>query len=197
MSTERFEDWSAHHEVPDELAMALDLANTIDLRSFGGRRPREFLPDRESLDAWLAHRGSAGAAASEEDFARALDLRSAIRELADSHHGGRNGGGPETVRQDRPAFDLALQVGLDEYGNPTLTSAYEGARAVLARILATVVLAEAKGVWFRVKMCSAPDCRVVFYDGSKARNSRWCSSTGCGNRMKTRAYRTRRRSGAA
>lgn len=192
MGTERFEDWSAHHDVPAELALALDFANTVDHRDFGDHRPREFLPDPASLDAWLLHQGFSSPDTSEADFARALALRSGLRDLAEAH-------GPdsppieEAATIELGAFELPLRASVDDRARLTLTGAHEGTRFALARILATVVLAEAGGTWSRAKMCSAPDCRVVFYDGSKAHNSRWCSSTGCGNRMKTRAYRARRR----
>jgi predicted RNA-binding Zn ribbon-like protein len=33
----------------------------------------------------------------------------------------------------------------------------------------------------------------VFFDRSKPATRRWCMSTLCGNRMKTRTYRERRR----
>lgn len=194
MSTKRFEDWSARHEVPDELAVVLDFANTVDFRNFGRYEPREFLPDRESLDAWLVHRGFPRTRSSEADFAQAMDLRASIRVLAKSHQRGH--AESEGVRDFRRAFDLPLHARLDDRGEFDLVGAQEGARGALADILARVVLAAARGSWSRVKMCSAPDCQVVFYDKSKARTSRWCSTTGCGNRVKTRTYRARRRTGA-
>ncbi|MBV9985104.1 CGNR zinc finger domain-containing protein, partial [Bradyrhizobium sp.] len=45
----------------------------------------------------------------------------------------------------------------------------------------------------RLKMCAAEECRRVFFDRSKPATRRWCMSTLCGNRMKTRAYRERQR----
>ena len=46
----------------------------------------------------------------------------------------------------------------------------------------------------RLKMCAAEECRQVFFDRSKPETRRWCMSTLCGNRIKTLAYRERRRS---
>ena len=46
---------------------------------------------------------------------------------------------------------------------------------------------------YRVKICNAPDCGLVFYDHSRSRTSRWCSMDTCGNRVKTRRYRQRDR----
>jgi predicted RNA-binding Zn ribbon-like protein len=44
----------------------------------------------------------------------------------------------------------------------------------------------------RLKTCGAEECKRVFFDRSKPGTRRWCVSTLCGNRIKTRAYRERR-----
>jgi predicted RNA-binding Zn ribbon-like protein len=51
-----------------------------------------------------------------------------------------------------------------------------------------------QGTLDRLKMCAAEECRRVFYDRSKPATRRWCMSTLCGNRIKTRTYRARHRS---
>lgn len=43
----------------------------------------------------------------------------------------------------------------------------------------------------RIRSCSAADCTMVFYDGSRSNNRRWCSMQRCGNRAKVRAHRER------
>jgi predicted RNA-binding Zn ribbon-like protein len=45
----------------------------------------------------------------------------------------------------------------------------------------------------RLKMCAAEECRRIFFDRSKPATRRWCMSTLCGNRSKTRNYRERNR----
>ena len=50
-----------------------------------------------------------------------------------------------------------------------------------------------KGTLDRLKMCAAEECRRVFFDRSKPATRRWCMSTLCGNRTKTRTYRERHR----
>ena len=50
-----------------------------------------------------------------------------------------------------------------------------------------------QGTLDRLKMCAAEECRRVFYDRSKPATRRWCMSTLCGNRIKTRTYRARHR----
>ncbi|MDI6870551.1 MAG: CGNR zinc finger domain-containing protein [Bacillota bacterium] len=46
----------------------------------------------------------------------------------------------------------------------------------------------------RIKVCENPDCGWVFYDESRSRTRRWCDARGCGNLLKVRRFRRRRRS---
>jgi predicted RNA-binding Zn ribbon-like protein len=39
-----------------------------------------------------------------------------------------------------------------------------------------------------VKRCAHPACGAFFYDTSKNHTRRWCSTTGCGNRMRVAAH---------
>ena len=39
-----------------------------------------------------------------------------------------------------------------------------------------------------VKRCANPACRAFFYDTSKNHTRRWCSTTGCGNRLRVAAH---------
>lgn len=41
----------------------------------------------------------------------------------------------------------------------------------------------------RVRMCTAPDCELIFVDLSRPGKRRWCSMERCGNRAKQRARR--------
>lgn len=70
-----------------------------------------------------------------------------------------------------------------------------GVDAVVARLVLAVVAGAAGGTLGRLKSCD--HCRWVFHDTSKNRRGRWCSMDACGGRQKARAYRTRRKSGAA
>jgi predicted RNA-binding Zn ribbon-like protein len=47
-----------------------------------------------------------------------------------------------------------------------------------------------------VKRCADPACGAFFYDTSKNHTRRWCSTTGCGNRMRVAAHYRRRRASA-
>ncbi|MEC0244462.1 CGNR zinc finger domain-containing protein [Paenibacillus chitinolyticus] len=45
----------------------------------------------------------------------------------------------------------------------------------------------------RLKMCANEDCRWVFFDESRSRTARWCDDKMCGNLMKVRRFRKRRK----
>ena len=45
----------------------------------------------------------------------------------------------------------------------------------------------------RIRECGAPDCALLFVDSSRPGTRRWCCSGGCGNRVRTKACRERRK----
>jgi predicted RNA-binding Zn ribbon-like protein len=45
----------------------------------------------------------------------------------------------------------------------------------------------------RLRVCDNPSCRYVFYDMTRNKRKRWCSSRVCGNIFKVRWFRARRR----
>ena len=47
----------------------------------------------------------------------------------------------------------------------------------------------------RLKLCANPGCGFAFVDTSINATRRWCDMRYCGNRLKVRAFRGRRRSG--
>ena len=48
------------------------------------------------------------------------------------------------------------------------------------------------GTWERLKVCRNDECQWAFYDHSRNHSGAWCTMAICGNRMKGRAFRTRR-----
>ena len=66
-----------------------------------------------------------------------------------------------------------------------------GVDGVLGSVLAAAFDCMRDGSWSRLKACR--NCHWAFYDESRNRSAAWCSMQLCGNRLKTRAYRLRRR----
>jgi len=88
------------------------------------------------------------------------------------------------------AADLAgLAV---DFARAELAPQAGGCAGAVGCVLASVFAAMTGGTWSRLKACRNEGCRWAFYDESRNRSARWCSMQLCGNRTKTRAYRTRR-----
>jgi predicted RNA-binding Zn ribbon-like protein len=62
-------------------------------------------------------------------------------------------------------------------------------------VLVAVNDAVADGTWPRIRICSSDECAWAYFDSTKNRSRTYCE-WGCGNRIKTRNYRARRRAAA-
>jgi predicted RNA-binding Zn ribbon-like protein len=151
---------------PEPLAEVQRFLNSVDLE-----HDVDWLPD------WLEERGLGG------ELERARALREALRSLAL----GNNGAALDPVALElvnSAAARLPLQLGTD---GRLHVGAGDGP---LEGIVATAYGAMLDGSWSRLKACR--NCCWSFYDYSPNRSATWCSMQLCGNRKKTRAYRSRR-----
>ncbi len=152
---------------PEPLREVQLFVNSVDLE-----HELDWLPD------WLEERGLTG------ELERARALREALRALVL----GNNGAAP-----DAPALELvnaaAARLPLQLAADGQL---HVGAgRDALDGVVAIALGAMLDGTWSRLKACR--NCCWSFYDYSPNRSATWCSMQLCGNRKKTRAYRSRRR----
>lgn len=69
----------------------------------------------------------------------------------------------------------------------------EGHRRITGEIALSAARFLTSGERDRLKMCTNPGCRWIYYDGTKNRSRRWCNSALCGNLFKVRRYRSRQR----
>ena len=161
--------------------------NTVDLEN-----EREWLAQPADLLAWGRVRGLFDPAVTRVGAAgvrRAQEVREALRVLIRAN----NLGTPAAeAREVLAAEATRARFTIDfESGTPALVPRARGVDGLLGHILALTFLAMVDGSWTRLKGCR--NCRWAFFDESKNRSARWCSMTLCGNRLKTRAYRRRRR----
>jgi predicted RNA-binding Zn ribbon-like protein len=156
---------------PEPLRQVQLFVNSVDLHN-----GVEWLPD------WLDARGLGGA------VARATELREALRLLLRA-----NNGDPidPTALELVNSAAVRVRPELDREGRLRFATDGDG----LDEIVAIVLGATRDGSWRRLKAC--PTCCWSFYDGSPNRSATWCSMQLCGNRKKTRAYRSRHRGRAA
>jgi len=143
------------------------LLNSVDLE-----HERDWLPD------WLAERGL------EAEEERARGLREALRALVLANNGVPVGE-PALAAVNDAARRVSLRV--DAGGDLSVESHGDALDDVVAIVFAAML----DGTWTRLKACR--NCRWSFYDNSPNRSGTWCSMQLCGNRRKTRAYRSRRR----
>jgi predicted RNA-binding Zn ribbon-like protein len=190
---------SKKFQVPDELADLYDFANTLDVRHFTHHGVQHVQSDEltgpRELGAWMSQRGFLG-----EDtkitpamFDSALQLRAGVRAYLECDPVDRCKSN-EAVQALNKAFKLfPLVTEARGGGGMTLRASRRDALAGLSLVVAELYDGSIKGTLGRLKTCAASECRRVFFDRSKPATRRWCMSTLCGNRNKTRAYRERHR----
>jgi predicted RNA-binding Zn ribbon-like protein len=189
---------SRQFQVPDALANLYDFANTLDVRHFTHRgvphRKDDELKKPDDLAAWMAQRkpSRTGAKITPAMFESALNLRASLRDyLQHDPAERRNRSATRALNAAIAAFPLYVELGGEAGGN--LRPARNDALAALSALAAELYDGARDGSLDRLKMCAAEECRRVFFDRSKPATRRWCMSTLCGNRIKTRAYRERKR----
>jgi predicted RNA-binding Zn ribbon-like protein len=176
--------------VPDQLWLVESFLNSIDVES-----GQDDLDSVARFRRWLGDHGrpAAAATAAEADLALARDLRTELRILVGAH-ADRPAQPARPARLDRldalaGRIPLLARFAAGEVG---LVPAAAGVAGVLGEVLAAIALAGRDGTWRRLKLCRDGTCQVVFYDRSKNGSRCWCAMEVCGNRNKTRAYRSRR-----
>ena len=184
-----------HDLPPEELRfhwksgrVCLDFVATVGER---WRRSFERLLAPEDLARWCVESGllAQPPTVSTRHLAAARELREAINRLArpgtQPHAGDR-------AELNRWAAKAPLAPQLTERGDLAWTSE-RPLEAVLATIARDAVDLLSGPLAGRIRECSAPDCALLFVDASRPGRRRWCSGPACGNRTRTKTYRSRRK----
>lgn len=166
---------------PGELARIEEFCNSARFL-----RAEDAFAGLESARAWLIGHGYPEAAEALDEPARAglVTLREAVRDLL----GGSPS--PDALRTLNDHARTALAPPRWTSGGVRL-SPDAAAVSPATGVLAALATAALTGADARLKVCSAPDCRWVFYDRSPANRGVWCSMETCGARHKMRTYRSR------
>jgi predicted RNA-binding Zn ribbon-like protein len=154
------------------------------------------LAEHGSAREWLTDAGLIGVErpVSADELAAAREVRDCLRSLLEAD---ANGGGVQ-------AEDLEALRDLAAEHSARLTVADGGAFGIecaraatlgdgLFDLLLVIRGAQEDRTWSRLKMCANPDCKWVFYDRSRNQQGTWCDMAVCGNRLKNRQLRARRR----
>jgi predicted RNA-binding Zn ribbon-like protein len=187
---------SEKYAVPERLALLYDFVNSLDRRRYVEEgKPHvgsDELATAAQLSAWMSAHSLQTQAVSAGEHEDALKLREGLRNLLRGVRGedGRAAEAAHALGEIAAAFPLV--VGMSQAGRANLQP-HSGSSS-LGLVLAQFFELDTAQELHRLKMCASDECEWVFFDRSKPGNRRWCSSTRCGNREKTRAYRERHRS---
>ncbi|NHC13592.1 CGNR zinc finger domain-containing protein [Motilibacter deserti] len=179
---------------PEHATLVRAFVNTLDVDE-----GTDALADAAGLSRWLASNDLLGAddEVADDDLAVARDVRAGLRAALVGHGEAAHGllDPAEATRAvavlDGLAARLPLHVSFAG-GTPDLVAGGEGARAALAQVLVAAARSGADGSWDRLKICPDDTCAWAFFDESRNRSRAWCGS-GCANKNKVRAYRSRKR----
>ncbi|MGZ5400579.1 MAG: CGNR zinc finger domain-containing protein [Nocardioides sp.] len=170
-------------DVPPAIAAVRDFVNTTDRETGADDLSTPAELTRFLVDRGLMQRASRATAV---DLDAARRLRAGLRRALELNHAGQGARLPELAESlgDHPVALTWAPSG------PVLTTTAPGVKGGLARLAIAVHEAAAQGDWWRLKICAWDECEWAYYDHSKNRSRSWCEY-GCGNKVKTRAYRAR------
>jgi predicted RNA-binding Zn ribbon-like protein len=179
---------SGPNAAPGELELVRQFVNTLDIDE-----GTDSLADPRGLRSWLAEHEllSHSVELSEVERERAVELREALRDILKGHTD-RHVGTAAIRRLDSVIRDVPMRMRVDDTGCVRVDAAGGGFDGALGEILARTHAAMEDGSWQRLKTCADETCRWGFFDYSKNRSGHWCDMSGCGNRNKVNAFRTRK-----
>ncbi|MFC7496907.1 MULTISPECIES: CGNR zinc finger domain-containing protein [unclassified Nocardioides] len=179
------DDASPLDGVPAPAALLRDFVNTLD-HELG----TDELATTDGLTGFLVrHRLlDEGLAAGDHERQESVRLRRGLHDALELNHAAERAPLPmlDDVLESLPVRLLWVGDGV------VAVPADAGVAGALARIGLAAHEARMSGFWWRLKICSFDECEWAYYDQSKNRSRNYCEY-GCGNKLKTRAYRARRR----
>lgn len=170
--------------------LSLDLTWTVRYRAV---MPTELLRTLEDVRGWLDQVAlPCPPRLSPSDLAAIRDLREAIYRTAIAVIDGH------VIRQsDRTLINrwakqpspFPVLAAAGEHR--TAAPAGREMSAALSAIARDAITLFGDTVQGRLRRCSGPNCSLLFHDDSRPGTRRWCTTTRCGNRVNTKAYRQR------
>ena len=89
--------------------------------------------------------------------------------------------------------EVRVRVSVGDDGQVTVGPVGDTVRARLTGLLLVVEAAQRDGTWTHLKACANDDCQWAFYDRSRNHGGTWCDMASCGNKLKNRDFRARKR----
>ena len=175
---------------PEPLLRVQALVNTVELPAGADR-----LANSADARPWLVANNllAPHAELTPDDLALIRGVREALRALLV----GNAGGPPPEPAALAPLRDVAAagraRTELDDDGTVRLDAAGNSVADRLSELLLIIRDAQRDNSWERLKACANDECRWAFYDRSRNHGGTWCEMAACGNKLKNRDFRARRR----
>lgn len=169
------------------------------VNTFEADTDTDLLSDPEPARRWFVEAGLIAHADAllPGDLQVARQVRENIRDLL-----ALNAGSPPDGSDREPLATLAErarpQMHIDANGAVHIEAEpARGLDGAWLRLLLVIRDAQIDQTWQRLKACANHECGWAFYDRSHSSRGRWCDMAICGNRMKNRSLRNRRRGSRA
>ncbi|MNB78975.1 CGNR zinc finger [compost metagenome] len=170
-----------------------------DWRTGDRSKDRDRLEEPEWTLQWLVQEGLPALPAPNEDELEKLKvLRSILFDIVKDIVDGREPGElAETLNRYMIAGPVIRRAERDSEGRFTVTlvpasASWEQVMAEIAGSFASSLEGQDKS---RFRICDNPDCLWVYYDDTRNRSKRYCDDKACGNLMKVRRFRARKKAG--
>lgn len=173
-----------------------DFVNSLWRDWKGGGPSRDRLDDAVWRQEWMAKHGLAAAPPTERQLIELKRLRDLLFRLIQRLETG------ETLQEDELAAlnEVLLQgetirsiAARDGRYEMQYSAARQDWRQVMSDIAASFAEALSEGDTSRFRVCDNPDCLWVYYDDTRNRSKRYCDDKMCGNLMKVRRFRARKK----
>jgi len=172
---------------PMPLLLVQGFVNTLDLEE-----GTDVLADPDTARDWLvgARLLDPAAPPSPSELELAREFREGLRYLLL-----RTDDAPDRLTPLRRVTDThpARLAVLDGGAIELEARGHEDVGDALFDLILIVHKAQQDGSWGRLKVCANSDCRWAFFDRSRNQQGSWCDMAVCGNRLKNRELRARRR----
>jgi predicted RNA-binding Zn ribbon-like protein len=176
---------------PEPLRRVQSLINTLDRESGVDR-----LANRADAGPWLVANGllAPDATPTDDELRILTDVREGLRALVIQNTDGRQPAPGAVAALHEITEGEVARAAVTEDGGVRLAPAGDSVRARLLALLLVVSEAQRDGTWAHMKACANDDCLWAFYDRSRNHGGTWCDMATCGNKLKNRDFRARRRS---
>ena len=175
---------------PEPLILVQALVNTVELPDGADR-----LADPSDARPWLVDNNllAPRAQLTDADLELVRAVREALRAMLV-----HNAGGPPPNKAALAVLRAVADSGtaradLDDDGEVRIAAHGDSVRDRLVELLLIIRDAQRDGSWARLKACANDECHWAFYDRSRNHGGTWCEMAACGNKLKNREFRARRK----